>query len=192
MLDANHVGLVPIELCNGCNEDNCTIDSDSHILTNIIRKHYLEHFGHRDMVGLVNDYSPDAIMVTVINGVRKSYHGHDEIRTAFEDVFKLHPTVNSTFTLKHIEIHSTPNKKDVRKASKCDTKSSGITIGGDRNGHGHGTTTGMAIWSATTPTNIFPQSSDTYLFDSDTNKILKQYFTCTIDHLNTPWYVDDN
>ena len=92
-------------------------------------------------------------------------------------MFHLHPTVNSTFSLNHVEIHST-------KATS--------TPGDSNHRHGHHGATAMAIWSAKTPTNMFPQSSDTFLFDCDASKIMKQYFTCRIDHLNTPWYVDDN
>lgn len=103
--DANHVGLMPIELENGCSEKDCSIESDDPRLTNVVRRHYLEHFGHRDLNGMVSHYAEDAIMVNVVNGVRKSYHGKTKIQEAFVNIFKQHPTVNSTFQLKHIVIH---------------------------------------------------------------------------------------
>ena len=103
--DANFVGLVPIELLNGCSEEDCSIESDDTFLTNAVRRHFLQHFGHRDLDGMVNSYAENAVFVQIVNGERKSYHGRDEIRAAFEEVFKLHPTVNSTFHLKHIVIH---------------------------------------------------------------------------------------
>ena len=195
--------LIPIELLNGCSETNCTIVSDNLHLTNLLRRYYLEHFGHRNLDGIMQDYTNDAILVCVINGQRTSYHGRNEIRTKFfQDVFfKLHPTINSTFELKHIEITSHNNGCVV-----------GVGVGGDgsSNHHDHphphdptegekqnnrnnrNCSTGMGIWSARTPTNIFPQSTDTFLFDHSGTKIMKHFFTCTIDHLeNTPWYLEE-
>lgn len=98
------LGLVPIELENGCSEEGCSIESDDHILTNAVRRHFLEHFGHRDLEAVVADYAEDAVLVHVINGERKSYHGHEQIRDAFLEIFKLHPTVNSSFLLEAIVI----------------------------------------------------------------------------------------
>ena len=157
--DPNYVGLIPIELCNGCSEEGCSIESDDTHLTNAVRRHFLEYFGHRNLEGMVSSYAKDAVLVHVVNGERKSFHGRDEIRKAFEEIFKLHPTVNSTFELKHIVIHG-------------------------RNA--------MVVWSAATPTHIFPQSSDTLLFDAE-GRISKQFFNCQMQDLykDKPWYVDD-
>lgn len=157
VLDAKHIGLQPIELENGCSEEGCSIESDDTHLTNSVRMHFLQHFGHRDLDGIVSDYVENAVMVKVVNGERRSYHGHEEIRRAFKTIFELHPSVNSTFHLKHIVIH-------------------------DRNC--------MAVWSATTPTKEFPQSSDTILFDAK-GKIIKHFFSCQVNDLDTPWYVQD-
>mmetsp|Transcript_107306 Transcript_107306/g.298407 ORF Transcript_107306/g.298407 Transcript_107306/m.298407 type:complete len:174 (-) Transcript_107306:180-701(-) len=151
------IGLQPIELLNGCSEEGCSIESDDPHLTNLVRKHYLEHFGHRNLDGMVKDYADNAIMVNVINGERRSYHGHEEIKDSFREIFASHPTVNSTFHLKHIVIH-------------------------DRYA--------MAVWTAKTPTKIYPQSSDTLLFDRD-GKILKQFFNCQVSELEHPWYVEE-
>jgi ketosteroid isomerase-like protein len=148
---------MPIELENGCTEKDCSVDSDDPRLTNAVRRHFLEHFGHRDLDGMVSGYAENAIMVNVVNGERKSYRGHNEIREAFQGIFKLHPTVNSTFELKHIVVHD----KNV-----------------------------MVVWSATTPTHIFLHSSDNFLFDDD-GKIVKQFFNCQMNDLETPWYVDE-
>ena len=150
--------MVPIELMNGCTEEGCSIESDDPRLTNAVRRHFLEHFGHRDLDGIVADYTDDAIMVNVVNGERHSFHGKDEIRTAFQDIFEQHPTVNSTFQLKHIIIH-------------------------DKNA--------MVVWRAKTPKHVYPQSSDTFLFDNN-GKISKQFFNCQINDLDTPWYVDED
>jgi hypothetical protein len=98
------MGLVPIELENGCSEEGCSIESDNHVLTNALRRHFLEHFGHRDLDGIVGDYAEDAVLVHVINGERKSYHGRGQIREAHVATFKQHPTVNSTFRLERILI----------------------------------------------------------------------------------------
>lgn len=103
--DKERVGLQPIELMNGCSENGCSIESDDPHLTNVVRKHYLEHFGHRDLEGMIKDYTDNAIMVNVINGERKSYHGLKEIEASFQEIFTSHPTVDSTFHLKHIVIH---------------------------------------------------------------------------------------
>ena len=97
-------GLVPIELVNGCSEEDCSIESDDHILTNVLRRHFLEHFGHRNLDSIVADYAEDAVLVHSINGERKSYHGHGQIREAFVETFKQHPTVNSIFRLEEIVI----------------------------------------------------------------------------------------
>jgi hypothetical protein len=152
-----YIGLQPIELINGCSEDGCSIESDDPHLTNVIRKHYLERFGHRDLEGIVKDYSNNAIMVNIINGERNSYHGHKEIKESFQEIFQSHPTVDSTFTLKHIIIHE-------RYAT--------------------------AVWTAKTPTKIFPRSSETFLFDRN-GKITKQFFTCQVKEIEHPWYMDE-
>lgn len=149
-------GIVPILLENGCSEDDCTIESDDVHLTNTIRKHYLEHFGHRDLDGMVSGYAPDALMITVVNGCRKKYHGQSEIRKAFEEIFELHPTTTSTFHLRNIEVD-----------------------------HKHG----MVFWSAKTQTHEFPMSTDTFVFNNDA-KIIKQFFTCQMNELDHPWYVE--
>eukprot|EP00586_Coscinodiscus_wailesii_P018892 CAMPEP_0172515120 /NCGR_PEP_ID=MMETSP1066-20121228/265494_1 /TAXON_ID=671091 /ORGANISM="Coscinodiscus wailesii, Strain CCMP2513" /LENGTH=132 /DNA_ID=CAMNT_0013296075 /DNA_START=46 /DNA_END=441 /DNA_ORIENTATION=+ len=104
-LDPDHIALMPIELENGCSEEGCSIESDDPHLTNLVRRHFLEHFGHRDLDGIVSEYAEGAVLVTVVNGKRKSYHSKDEIREAFEGIFKMHPTVNSTFQMNHIVIH---------------------------------------------------------------------------------------
>jgi ketosteroid isomerase-like protein len=152
------LGFVPMELENGCTEQGCSVDSDNVNLTNIIRRHYLEHFGHRDLDGIVSDYAEHAFMVHVVNGERKKYHGTVEIRRAFSDLFALHPTTDSSFHLKHVIVH--------------------------------GKHYGMAVWSATTPTAIYPQSSDTFVFNEQ-GKIVKQFFACQVNPLDTPWYVED-
>jgi hypothetical protein len=97
---------VPIELENNCSEDGITIESDDVGLTNGIRKHYLEHFGHRDLAGIVSDYAPEAILLQVVNGKeRTKYHGHDELRQYFADqVFAKHPAGESSFRLEHITV----------------------------------------------------------------------------------------
>ena len=146
VIDVSSVGLMPIQLLNGCTEEHCSIESDDPVLTNFVRRHYLEHFGHRDLSGMVSDYSENAVMVNIVNGERTSYHGKAEIEQSLRDIFKLHPTVNSTFELKHIVVH-------------------------DRNA--------MVVWVAKTPTHIFPQSSDHFIFD-DSGRISKQFFNCQI------------
>jgi ketosteroid isomerase-like protein len=151
------VGLVPIELVNGCNEEGCSIESDNHFLTNALRRHYLEHFGHRNLDNIVTDYAEDAVLVHLINGERKSYHGHGQIREAFIETFKQHPTVDSTFRLESIVIRD---------------KVATVT------------------WSAKTPKHDYPQSSDTFRFDAN-GKISKQFLNGQIDHIATPWFVDD-
>jgi ketosteroid isomerase-like protein len=150
-------GLVPILLENGCSEEGCTIDSDDVFLTNRIRKHYLEHFGRRDLDGMVSDYAPNAFLIQVVNGKRTKYHGQNEIRKAFEEVFALHPVTTSTFHLRNIEVD-----------------------------HKHG----MVFWSAATQTHTFPMSTDTFVFNSD-GKIIKHFFTCQMNELDHPWYVED-
>ena len=158
-LDIAHAaGLMPIELENGCTEEDCSIESDDAHLTNLVRKHFLQHFGHRELDGIVSDYAENAVLVSVVNGERKSYRGKEEIREAFKEAFKMHPTVNSTFHMKHIVIH-------------------------DRNA--------LAVWEAKTPKHIFPQSSDTFVFDHN-DKISKQFITCQYNEVAAPWYVDEN
>lgn len=95
-------GLVPILVTNGCSEDGCSIQSDDTSLTNIIRRHYLEHFGRRDLDGVVADYDESAFLINNINGDRKKFHGQDGIRMAFQDIFEMHPATHSSFLLKHI------------------------------------------------------------------------------------------
>jgi len=46
--------VMPVELTNGCTESKCTVESDDVQMTNFLRKHYLEHFGHRDINGTCN------------------------------------------------------------------------------------------------------------------------------------------
>ena len=149
---------VPIELANGCSEDGCSVESDDVRLTNVIRKHYLEHFGHRDLEAMVSGYAENAFLIEVVNGERKKYHGRDEIRAAFRTIFAQHPTTDSSFQLKHITVEAKH---------------------------------GMAIWTARTPTTDFPQSTDTFVFNDD-GKIIKQFFACTVNKLEVPWFVRDN
>ena len=98
--------VIPIELENNCTEDGITIESDDIGLTNAIRKHFLEHFGHRDLNGIVSGYAEDAILIQVLNGKeRTKYHGHDQIRQYFRDVvFQMHPAGDSSFHLEHISV----------------------------------------------------------------------------------------
>ena len=148
--------LIPIELLNGCTEVNCTIESDNVHLTNLLRKYYLEHFGHRNLNAMVEDYTHDAILVAVINGQRTSYHGKDDIRTNFfQNVFfKLHPTINSTFELKHIEITS--------HNGSCNSMNGGSSMHAEKNKN---CSTGMGIWSAKTPIPV-----EQFLFDPTIGK----------------------
>mmetsp|Transcript_6566 Transcript_6566/g.10403 ORF Transcript_6566/g.10403 Transcript_6566/m.10403 type:complete len:196 (+) Transcript_6566:63-650(+) len=98
---------VPIELENNCSEDDVIIESDDVALTNAIRKHFLEHFGHRDLKGTVNDYSEDAIlMVQDDYGQRVKYHGHQEIESYFDHAFEIHPKGDSTFLLESIKVEN--------------------------------------------------------------------------------------
>jgi len=130
-------GLLPIELTNGCSEEGCHIDSDDANLTNAIHRHYLQHFGHRDLDGIVSDYADEgaAVMWNVVNGECKRYQGHEEIRTAFEEIFDLHPANGaSTFHLRQVLVR-------------------------DRNA--------MAVWSARTPASDSPHSSDAFRFDEN-------------------------
>ena len=125
------------------------MDSDDTSLTNVIRKHYLDHFGHRDLDGMVSDYaSHNAVLWNIVNGNKQRFEGTVEIRAALEGIFALHPPGGaSTFALKHVVVK-------------------------DR--------VGMAVWTAKTPTSVFPHSSDTFVFDND-GKIKTQYFACTIN-----------
>jgi ketosteroid isomerase-like protein len=99
-------GLVlPLELVNDCSEEGVTIESDDVLLTNVIRQHFLKHFGHRDLNGIVSDYTPDAILIQVVNGQeRTKHHGHAEIRTYFADIFEAHPVGASSFHLEHVGV----------------------------------------------------------------------------------------
>ncbi|KAG7344621.1 SnoaL-like domain containing protein [Nitzschia inconspicua] len=96
--------MVPYELANGCTEKDCIITSDNAHLTNAIRKHFMLHFGHRDLHALLDEYHPHAVWVHQINDVRTSFHGHDPIRTAWQHFLQQHPTTNSTFELQEIHI----------------------------------------------------------------------------------------
>lgn len=101
-----HLGLQPIELANGSSDEGIAIDSDCIHLTNLVRMHFLYHFGHRDLESIVSEYSEHAIMVNVVNGERKSYHDWTRSVVPLKEVFKRHPTVNnSAFHLEYITIH---------------------------------------------------------------------------------------
>lgn len=98
--------VIPIALENDCSEQGITIDSDDVVLTNFIRKHFLEHFGHRDLAGITSDYAPDAILIQVVNGQeRTKYQGRATIGQYFRDVmFALHPVGESSFQLESITV----------------------------------------------------------------------------------------
>jgi hypothetical protein len=178
----HHLLLVPFEIKNGCSEEGLVVESDNIAITNAIRKHYLVHFGHRDLEALVQEYQPNAVMVHQHNLVlpttadatttaasaeqpqkqqqhRSSFHGQDQIRSAFRDIFEMHPTVDSTFQLKEIVVHN--------------------------NGR-----TARVGWSATTPTHKFAGGYDTFQFDAH-GKIAKQVVICQVEHLTSPWYQMD-
>ena len=96
---------------NGCTEEGCRVDSDDPYLTNVIRRHYLENFGYRDLGGIVSDYADNAIMINQVNGESHRFRGKAEIKEAFRDIFELHPTGGeSTFRLKEIEVHQRHGK----------------------------------------------------------------------------------
>lgn len=98
---------VPIELENNCSEDGVIIESDNVFLTNAIRRHFLEHFGHRDLKGIVNDYAEDAILMVQDNyGQRVKYHGQREIESYFERAFEVHPEGESSFQLERIKVEN--------------------------------------------------------------------------------------
>ena len=130
------------------------IDSDDIGLTNAIRLHYLQHFGHRDMKGILSGYARDAIVIQRKGGSdsvmenddeqRIKHHGHNEIGSLFAEIFGLHAPVDSSFKLQSIKVEQK-----------------------------HAT----VMWSAKTPTLIFDEGLDTFVFNSD-GKIIKQFFTC--------------
>ena len=130
-------GLVlPIELENNCSEEGVVIESDDVILTNAIRKHFLEHFGHRDLNGIVSEYTKDAILIIQeedAEGSRTKYHGHPEIRAYFEHVFDMHPVGDSSFQMERITVEQK-----------------------------HGT----CVWSAKTPSLVVSEGSDTFVFNA--------------------------
>jgi hypothetical protein len=141
--------LAPIELANNCSENGIRIDSDDVFLTNAVRTHYLRHFGHRDMNGILSGYAPEAIVIQVKTGSdgeerRVKHHGHDEISNLFTEIFGLHATVDSTFLLETIKVEQK-----------------------------HAT----AVWSAKTPTMVIEEGLDTFVFNAD-GKIIKHFFTC--------------
>ena len=143
--------VMPIELKNGCSEEGIDIDSDNILLTNAIRKHYLEHFGHRDLSGIVSDYSRDATIIHQVENnqggeeKRCKYHGHEEIRSYYDTlIFPAHPEGDCTFRLERIE---------------CSQKHAIVT------------------WSAKTPTLAIDQGTETFVFNSD-NKICKKFLSC--------------
>ncbi|KAL3929657.1 MAG: hypothetical protein SGARI_004690, partial [Bacillariaceae sp.] len=139
--------LAPIELANNCSETGVKIDSDDILLTNAIRQHYLQHFGHRDMTGIMSLYAPNAIVIQckMMDGeeVRVKHHGHDEISNHFQEIFDLHAPVDSSFLLETIKIEQK-----------------------------HAT----AVWSAKTPTLVIEEGLDTFVFNGD-GMIIKQFFT---------------
>lgn len=98
--------VIPIALDNNCTEQGVSIDSDNIGLTNTIRRHFLEHFGHRDVVGITADYAKDAIIIQVVNGEeRTKLHGQDEVGRYFRDgIFALHRAGESSFQLKSITV----------------------------------------------------------------------------------------
>ena len=130
-------GLVlPIALENNCSEENVVIESDDVTLTNAIRKHFLEHFGHRDLDGIVAGYAPDAILIVQeedAEGTRTKHHGHNEIRAYFQRVFDLHPVGDSSFLMESITVEQK-----------------------------HGT----CVWSAKTPVLVVTEGTDTFVFNS--------------------------
>ena len=154
--------LVPIELVNGCSEEDCSIESDNHILTNALRRHSLEHFGHRNLDGIVGDYAEDAVLVHLIDGERKSFRGHGQIREAFVETFKEHPTVDSAFLLEEIVIQDRVGI--VRWSARTPNHDYPSSIG---------------------------YYNDTFRFGPN-GKISKQFFKNRSENiqLETPWYVD--
>lgn len=79
------------------------IDSDDDVgLTNTVRRHFLEHFGHRSVAGVAADYAKDAIIVIqVVNGEERiKVRGQEAIGRYFcDEIFALHPAgQNRAFT----------------------------------------------------------------------------------------------
>jgi len=150
--------VVPIELENGCNEEGVMIESDNVAITNAIRKHFLEHFGHRDLAGIVSDYDPNAILIEVVpddknDDKRTKCNGHAEIQKYYQDViFQAHPAGESSFRLETIKVEQK-----------------------------HAT----VVWSAKTPTRVITQGTDTLVFNTE-GKIIKKHFTCQFHEREDP------
>lgn len=165
------MAVMPVELTHGCSESGLTVDSDDVHLTNFIRKHYLEHFGHRDLNGMMSDYANNAD-TTIIHNVtsfdnqknggiqeqhtKSKFHGKDEIRSYYSDlVFQVHNDHSCTFHLESITINS--NQATVS-------------------------------WTARTPTISIVDAVDRYVFNGQ-GLILKQFFSCETherENIGTP------
>lgn len=158
------IAVMPVELTNGCSESNCKVDSDDVHLTNFIRKHYLEHFGHRDINGMMGDYANNGVDATIIHNVtsydnqknggiqeqhtKLKFHGTNEIRSYYTDlVFQVHnidQPHSCTFSLESIIINQ--NQATVS-------------------------------WTAKTPTLSIIDAIDRYVFNGQ-GLIVKQFFSC--------------
>mmetsp|Transcript_26158 Transcript_26158/g.29309 ORF Transcript_26158/g.29309 Transcript_26158/m.29309 type:complete len:263 (+) Transcript_26158:160-948(+) len=160
--------VMPVELTNGCTESKCTVESDDVQMTNFLRKHYLEHFGHRDINGMMGDYAINGVDggATIIHNVtsydnqknggsqeqhtKLKFHGLTEIRAYYTDlVFPVHsnteqPNHACTFSLESMTIHK-------NQATVC--------------------------WTAKTPTLSIVDAIDRYVFNGQ-GLIVKQFFSC--------------
>lgn len=157
------IAVMPVELTNGCSESGLKVDSDDVHLTNFIRKHYLEHFGHRDINGMMGDYTNNGVDATIIHNVtsfdnqknggiqeqhsKLKFHGKDEIRSYYTDlIFKVHniDRHSCTFHLESITIHK-------NQATVC--------------------------WTAKTPTLSIIDAVDRFVFNGQ-GLIVKQFSSC--------------
>jgi hypothetical protein len=139
--------VAPIQLTNGCDESHLRVESDDVRLTNFLRRHYLERFGHRDLSGVIHDYANDAIIIHSVTShdnrsglggdqqrhTKKTFRGKAEILLYYRDlILPIHEEGaegdSSSFRLESIEINN--GNAVVRWSAKTPTLS--IVDGCDR------------------------------------------------------------
>uniref|UniRef100_A0A7S3PKU2 SnoaL-like domain-containing protein n=1 Tax=Aplanochytrium stocchinoi TaxID=215587 RepID=A0A7S3PKU2_9STRA len=98
--------LTEIVLKNGCSEEGCAVNSDSELMTDFVRKHYLLHFGHRNLEAILSDYDENAVIHSVVNGEYNCFRGSAEISQSFRNLFSLHVAGKSSFQLKQIVVEA--------------------------------------------------------------------------------------
>lgn len=167
-------GFLPIPVVNFYSEEGCHFEYDNIQVVNFLRVHYLQHLGQHQLGRLVDDYQDEATLIRVTNAITSE--GTRKILRRAEGLEEIRMLWKNTFDHEFV-----PTKNDPETNETCHFQLHQMVVTGNH---------AMVVWSALTPTSVFPQSSDTFVFsghegsEDDTLKIVLEFSSCQINPLD--------